>query len=113
MEYHHDRIQGIEREGLLYIDDEGRERTIDFEACRRNWMVHSGQSESRCIAWRDNRSEPPYIEFFSDPKIRFTFPYKRTWREKWRRRPSELGERYFKATVEALNREGWTTFDLS
>jgi hypothetical protein len=94
------RIQRVTKEGLFYLDDEGKEVFIDFQACYERKLAQFMQPEnlkrfkamnphmdneqyiealkrSRYVADRNSLSAPwgdgPYIEFYTDPPTRFVF----------------------------------------
>lgn len=123
MKFHHSKITSISYKGLKYVDNNNEEMLIDFHECRKNWVKYMNTSEyfeasklkeddTVCVAWRDAFHEPPYIEFFSEPKIQFIYPYKRTFYEWIRNMSSYEGYWYFRETCIEIERYGWTTFDL-
>jgi hypothetical protein len=95
------RIQLITPEGLFYLDDEGKEQFIDFEECfqrefarftdphhlKKFREINPSMTDEQLqedFEWRKtwkkiaNRNfDPidalPYIEFYTDPPIRFEF----------------------------------------
>jgi hypothetical protein len=116
------RIQGITRDGLTYVDDNGTAQFIDFEACFNlyfanfvkpdnlqhikeiNHMTDEKLTQSiekrrkwKEVALRNIIGNPPYIEFHTDPPIRFTFE----------------DENNYRKIRTAIEENGWRTFDLS
>lgn len=90
------RIQRVTKEGLFYLDEEGREKFISFALCHLNYVmefVDRGQKYSReerereiqwrrgykCIAGRNASggypfdSDLPCTEFYTDPPLLFEF----------------------------------------
>ncbi|MBZ0289270.1 MAG: hypothetical protein K8I30_16745 [Anaerolineae bacterium] len=92
------RIKDITSEGITYLDDDGNEQFIDFAACFANYMQKVTSPEycermkqlnnwsqedweaylQRMRNWkrvgqRDFGAKPPYVEFLTDPVIRFEF----------------------------------------
>jgi hypothetical protein len=81
------QIKNVTREGIDYIDDEGTFQHLDFQSCYDNWyMLQSSRTdpyydersrqiakEWKCVGHRDRYASPPYIEFFTNPLIRFEF----------------------------------------
>jgi hypothetical protein len=123
MMYHLSRIKTINEKELTYIDHTNVEKNIDFYECRKNWIHYMNNSneytisnltenDTVCVAWRDAFHNPPYIEFFTDPKIRFIFPYKRSFYEWVRNLHSSQGYNYFRRTCIEIENNGWSTYDL-
>lgn len=121
--YNHRRIMEINAEELKYKDDNNQIISIDFIECRRNWVKYINNSEdfdvtdlteekTNCVGWRDIFDKPPYIEFFSEPRIRFNFNDRRTLYEWLRKRNSSKGKEYFRKLQFKINENGWKTFDL-
>lgn len=87
----------INKEGLIYIDMGGTKQLIDFSECRSNWVKHVNESgdfitwegepyknisenDTNCVGQRDWFSDKPYIEFFTNPVIRFEItPKRKIW----------------------------------
>jgi hypothetical protein len=112
--YNH-RTVNVTQEGIQYIDENGNRQIIDFETCRKNWVEYVNNSEdfavsnlsiseTSCVAWRDITHKPPYIEFFTEPRIRFEFKF-----SLWCLSPKQAFIRVQMKIVES----GWTTYDLS
>ena len=127
--YSFSNIVEINKEGLIYIDMNGSERFIDFNECRRNWVKHVNESgnyitwegklyrnisedNTNCVGQRDWFSDKPYIEFFTNPVIRFEIiPKRKVWdnfNKYWKHR--YYGE--FLRVHMKINECGWSTFDL-
>lgn len=122
--HHHRQIERITSDALFYKNEQGCQQRIDFEACRNGWVDFVNRSEefavtdlkpeqTRTVAWRDITDEPAYIEFFTEPRTRFIFPYKRTLLEWMLPMYSSKKYRYFSEISNAIARRGWQTFDLS
>lgn len=127
--YSFSSIVEINKEGLIYIDKKGSRNFIDFIECRKGWVKLVNQSgeyitwegepykditenDTNCVGQRDWFYEKPYIEFFTEPMIRFEIiPKKRIFdilNKSWK-------QRYYKkfASVHLkINDLGWSTFDL-
>ena len=119
----------INKEGLIYFDKVGERKSIIFCECRKNWVKYVNNSgdfitwegepykdisenDTNCVGQRDWFFEKPYIEFFTEPVIRFELiPQKRFWdifNMNWK-------SRYYKefaSTHLKINDCGWSTFDL-
>jgi hypothetical protein len=121
VQYDQKRISRIDQQGLCYIDEQGNECFIDFETCRRNWVIYVNTSgefvgknislrDTNCVGWRSIVGKPPNIEFFSEPRTRFEFSLK-LWE-----RILGLNKRFYK-DFHQLQKQiidaGWTTMDLS
>lgn len=105
------QIQYVNQAGIGYIDEEGNFRHIDFESCYNNWLAvqnqrndpyyddHSRQIAKawKCVGQRDRYADLPYIEFFTEPIIRFEF------------NSPEAGFHDLRRKVE---KAGWRTSDL-
>jgi hypothetical protein len=123
--YHHKNIINIGNLGLEFVNSSGENHFIDFNECKVNWIEYvntSGQfsggtsfkvEESVCVGWRDICSKPSYIEFFTKPRLRFIFPYKRTLVEKLFNTYSKKEYREFSKLQQQIIENGWSTFDLS
>ena len=70
----------VSKNGLEYLDDEGRRCVIDFHTCRENardllkmpawlWARHPNY-----VGLRNILGEPPYITLATNPPTRFLFP---------------------------------------
>jgi hypothetical protein len=99
------RIQRITKEGLFYLDDEGKETFIDFEECYKRKLAEFMQpenlkrhqeinhmndeqleqsiqrrKETQYVAAKNSLGDPlgtaAYIEFYTDPPMRFEFEAK-------------------------------------
>src|SRR5689334_7023715 len=99
------RIQKITAEGLTYLDDDGKEQFIDFEACYQSHFTNFMKPENlqrfkeinslndeklqesieRHRAWKEVGirqvlgqpwDDGPYLELHTDPPIRFKFATK-------------------------------------
>ena len=95
------RIQRITKEGVFYLDDEGREKFISFALCHLNYVMsfvegsqHLNQERRQEeIKWRRGHkcvadtgsggypfdSDLDCIEFYTDPPILFEFATYQTW----------------------------------
>jgi hypothetical protein len=84
--------------GITYRDATGTVYSFSFTECRSNWANYVNTSQefsattvteqtTLCVAWRDFFANPPYIEFFSEPRTRFEFQKPQSWFE-WLRFPN-------------------------
>jgi hypothetical protein len=114
------QIREITPEGLTYVDEEGKLQFIDFEACYQKHMTAFMKPEHlerykeinymtdedlqarlelmkdwKEIGGRDLYGNPPYIEFYSDPPVRFEF--------------ADVNE--FHRVRYLVHKGGWHTFD--
>jgi len=112
--YRKDRIRFVDKKGIEVVDAQFKLRFIDFEICRRNWAEHVNTTgefrtqdlkpeETRCVAWRDYAAKPPFVEFFTDPRIRFEFCFSFHCL-----RPQKA----FLELQRLLNNSGWKSYDL-
>ncbi len=95
-------IVELRDDGIVYIDDEGVQQFIDFEACYQRYIVMVRQIQGREpisgwkeIARRDiiNR----FVTFHTEPPTRFDFSTEEAWQE----------------VVDHVYKIGWHTFDLT
>jgi hypothetical protein len=141
------RIQRITAEGLFYLDENDQEQFIDFQACYKrqfsrfmeperlkryqeiNHMTEEQLEKSiqrrknaKMVADRNVIGRPmgtaPYIEFYTDPPIRFEFATKEAFNEIRMRIEFLAPMPPNSATQEELDaffadQTGWLTFDLS
>lgn len=121
VQYHKERILSINEQGLTYLNELGDKCFLDFEICRRNWVVYANTSgefvgenislrDTNCVGWRNVIGEPPYIEFFSEPRTRFEYPSKG-----WERMLG-LNKRFYKdfyRLQQQIIDADWSTLDLS
>lgn len=118
--YSKSREVSFSGEGITYRDENNTEVFIDFGACRANWVSYvnnSNEFESRnisendtkCVALRDICGNPPYIEFFSEPRTRFVFLLSRL--DQLFRRGKV--NREFLEMQDAIRKAGWSSFDNS
>ncbi|MBI5931601.1 MAG: hypothetical protein HY862_19995 [Chloroflexi bacterium] len=120
-------IREVTSKGITYVDDDGQEQFIDFEACYQNYLKRFEDPHfrerlrqlnklnviglritiKRLKAWREvgarNVLGPPwdngpYIEFHTEPPIRFQF---------------ETREDMYDLLLDTVRKAGWQTFDLS
>lgn len=120
-------IREVTSKGISYIDDAGQEQFIDFEACYQNYLKRFDDPEyierfrqmsklgdkelkdsiRRLKEWRQIGArtvlgppweDGPYIEFHTEPPIRFQF---------------ETREGMFDLIIHTARKAGWLTFDLS
>jgi len=120
MTYNHRNIIKITTKELLYKDNNDQIKSIDFYECRKNWVKYINESnddlteeKTSCVGWRDILGKPPYIELFSDPRIKFTFNERRTLYEWLNNKNSSKGNKNFIKLHYEINEKGWKTFDLS
>lgn len=62
------------------------------------------KQQSRCVAWRDVTAKPMYIEFFSEPRLKFEFSRSISYLNPY--------SKFSKLQQDIIN-AGWTTYDLS
>jgi hypothetical protein len=108
-----ENILSITVSELLYRDNEGNQKVIDFQECYQRWLKRelsyqknnsesssfpNATSEWKEIGERDALDTPPYIQFYSKQRIQFDFA---SYEEltAFRMKLWELGK--------------WTTFDLA
>lgn len=123
--YHHKNIVRIEQVGIEYTDSYGENHFINFNECKDNWVIYvnnSGQfsggtnfkeEESLCVGWRDICGNPAFIEFFSNPRVKFIFPYEKTIIEKLTKTYCRKNYKEFTKMQLQIIECGWTTYDLS
>ena len=120
------RIKDITAQGLTYLNEQDEEVFINFAACFQRWLdQHTGAQGIKSIkepnhmndaewdefvedikvdkkvAYRNFDGDAglthPYIEFFTEPAIRFEFP----------------GQKGFYEVLGKLKQAGWRTFDMT
>jgi len=129
MTYLISNIKEISCDKITYYDNDNAEQRIDLFECRKNWVEYFNSrddfitwdgnpapkitiEENKCVGERDWFAEKPYFEFFSNNKIRFEMQLKKRWidffHKGWRGR---YHSEFHKISL-ALEKAGWTTFDL-
>ncbi|MFD7522615.1 hypothetical protein [Paenibacillus chitinolyticus] len=110
-------IETLTVDGLVYNDENGINKRIDFKQCHENWVQYRRRTENLtdemtdevrktdfCIGQRDFTASPPYIEFFTKPFTRIEFEI-------------SADEKDLQIELSRWKREivsaGWTTIDLS
>ncbi|MGF7036097.1 hypothetical protein J2T17_007148 [Paenibacillus mucilaginosus] len=103
----------VTSEGFSFIDNSGKESSVDFKECNENWVSYHKRknnwsdvkaqefhNQSKCVGQRDICAKPCYFKFFTKPftKIEFT---------------GLNAERKFRDFQTKIIEVGWTTFDLS
>lgn len=61
--------------GVLYRDERGVNKWIDFKECQRNWVktrANPSEGDQRRVGLRDTNATVD-VEFFSEPRVRFVF----------------------------------------
>ena len=110
-------VRNITNEGINYIDSNGYEGFIDFKQCNENWIQFIKRKENlrvdrlneirkfdKYIGQRDSCENPPFIELFTKPFIRFEFIKSNEYPE-----PIDA----FKKLKEDIIKAGWKTLDIS
>jgi len=111
---HYSQIIAITPEALIYKNAHGDTVSIEFKQCARYFYGYLLESRTlaspdmiddaqafRGIGWRDAFATPPYIELFSQPKLKIEFP--KRWLFPYRK---------FNAIHDQLVKAGWHTLDL-
>lgn len=109
------QIKSINKNSLQYIDGNGDLQFIDFEECRKNWVEYVNKSEdfsvnnlsvneTKCIGLRNMINKPPYIEFFTDHKVKIEFKFSTF---------CLLPHKAFTELQAKITEIGWNTYDLS
>lgn len=104
------QIRNVTEKGLEYVDENGDDQYIDFEACYENFLntLHFDLEDNpeqqreinkkwKRVGQRDFSGHPPYIEFFTDPVARFEF--------------ASIDE--FHQLRYQVEKAGWRTIDLA
>ncbi len=113
--YHKNKIKNITENGIQYTDNSGNLGFIDFEVCRENWTEYVNSSEdfnvtnlsideTKCVGYRNITDNHPYIDFFTEPKIRFEFKFSLS---------CLFPKQAFIEMQARIIQVGWTTYDLS
>ena len=121
-----ERIKEIRADGLVYVDDSGAENFIDFSQCYERYVEEetsphrwemfkeanyspdadfveyiSRIRNSKQVGRRQIMGPPwadgPYIEFYTNPPVRFDFQ----------------SEELYRQVRDAIRKLGWQTFDQS
>jgi hypothetical protein len=113
---HYSQIIAITPEALIYNNAQGETVAIEFKQCASHfhaYLLESGTlaspsmiddaQEFRGIGWRDAFAKPPYIELFSQPRLRIEFPQSWRWLFPYKK---------FTAIHDQLVKAGWRTLDL-
>lgn len=117
--YHKKTILTINEQGVHYLNEQDIEQFIDFNICRKNWVlfVSSGEDfkgknitedDTNCVGQRDMFNIPPYIEFFTNPRTRFEFS--EGWLDQLFHRQKHHSD--FLKFQQAISNAGWATFDM-
>ena len=116
-------IQKCTPTGITYRDATGSVCSFSFAECVPNWVNYVNASEqlqattiteqtSDCVGWRDFFANPPYIEFFTEPRTRFEFHKPQSWFE-WLRFPNARHWREdFLELQHEISAAGWKSYDL-
>jgi hypothetical protein len=109
------KIISITQERLRFETSENKVFFVDFNKCRigfskflqkENDLTEEERLEleqrTKCVALRDAFAEPMYIEFFSDPPVRFIFNM-RIFKEPYRE---------FIRLDNTIIETGWKKFDM-
>jgi hypothetical protein len=122
-------ILDINKDGLVYLDENGDKQHIDFYMCRSNWVKHVNESKkyitwdgepvrniseevSNCVGQPDWFFEKPYYEFFTNPIIKFEITPKRRFWDVFNKHWIQRYYSCFYSIQKKINDAGWSTFDL-
>lgn len=102
-------IVNVTSNGVNYLDEEGKQKFIDFETCSQNYVMRMKKSQGssftdediafwqrgKFVGVRGTFRQPPAIEFYTEPRIYFEFP---TVNDVWK-------------VVSRIKEAGWRTND--
>lgn len=105
-------VKGVMPNGLIYIDDSGIEKFVDFKKCNENWLQFRKRTEclsneqfenlkanDKCIGQGDICAKPRFIHFFTKPFTKIEF--------------EDINQEDFIKLKEDIINYGWTMIDLS
>jgi hypothetical protein len=109
---------------LTYRDAHGTLHQINFANCSHQfakYILESGDfphrsahpSSNRCVAIRNTAANPPYIEFFSEPRTRFEFEQPQNWLIGLLQPAKRHWYSDFLEVQRQINAVGWTSYDFS
>jgi hypothetical protein len=118
--FHYTNIIEIFGDGFYYYGYNEQKCYINFRDCRSNWVQFVNQSPdfsekypeetaTKIVGWHS--PSEMYIEFFSEPRTRFVFSYKRNLWEWLLGKPSAKGIRAYIEVTEKLVKLGWKLHD--
>ena len=73
------KVLNLTKDGLDYLDDEGRRCSVRFHICRENFKKEMHLAERlwardpNYVAVRDVDATPPHVTFATNPPTRFVF----------------------------------------
>lgn len=122
--FHHSKIKEVFADGFYYYGYKEQIQYINFRECRMHWVRYVNESpdfeqtdleetSTKIVGWRDPSARPLYIEFFTEPRTRFTFEYRKNFWEWLLGKPAKREIREYIAMVETLVKHGWQTYDRS
>ncbi len=118
--FHHRNIIEIFADGFYYYGYNEQKCYINFRECRSNWVRYVNESPdfpetdledtaTKIVGWR--APSELYVEFFSEPRTRFVFTYKRNFWEWLLGKPSAKAIRAYIELTEELIKLGWRMHD--
>jgi hypothetical protein len=118
--FHHSNIIEIFGDGFFYYGYNEQKCYINFRECRTNWVNYVNDSpdfketelqdtDTKIVGWRN--SSELYVEFFSEPRTRFVFTYRRNFWQWLLGKPSTKGIRAYIELAETLVKLGWKMDD--
>ena len=122
--FHHSSIKEIFGDGFYYFGYNEKIEYINFRDCRMHWVRYVNESpafpetdledtHTKIVGWRDPSAQPLYIEFFTEPRTRFVFTYRKNFWEGLLGKPAKREVKEYIALVEKLVKQGWQTYDRS
>lgn len=120
-------VQGLQDGLMLYRDEAGNAASINLAACALRWgqahpEAYPDPSKSRCVGerWFLHMQGTAYYELYTAPqRTRLCFPIVLRWQDKLMLRIGLMPPSYRRAwrsftdMMHQLQREGWTTCDMT
>ncbi len=122
--FHHANITEMFADGFYYHGYNEKKGYINFRECRMHWVKFVNESadfaetalqetDTKVVGWCDASGPMLYVEFFSEPRTRFEFDYRRNLWEWLLGRPAKRSIKEYIELMERLIKLGWKLHDRS